>query len=322
LRAPQKLRATRVIFFLGVTFAPSTPPFAAPRFSRPFALMKSLPALLIALFALFALLCVRASAEALRLQCTPALLPLAKDLVRPLREQGIIVKLVEEAGNTQVVGALGAGEIDVALLTRSLKVDERVSYPAMHFSETTLGMHVVTVVVAQTVWESGVHALKREQVLNFYENKTRSWKDVGGEERPMIFFDPAHERGTWEIFATWLYGDIHRAPAVAWQIVNDGPDTQNTLEFASGGISVANLRWADRRHVFPLALIDDAGKAVEPTKANILDGSYPLTRPIVVVFPREPAAEKKKLLEFLVGEKGQHILGEHDFTPQSVLTAP
>jgi phosphate transport system substrate-binding protein len=281
--------------------------------------MKSLPALLIALSAL---LCVRASAESLRLQCTPALLPLAKDLVRPLREQGIEIKLVEEAGNTQVVTALGAGDIDVALLTRALKVDERVSYPDMHFSETTLAMHVVTVVVARTVWESGIHALKRQQILNFYENKARSWKDVGGEERPMIFFDPAHERGTWEIFATWLYGDIQRAPAVTWQVVNDGPDTQNTLQFASGGISVANLPWADRRDVFPLALIDDAGKAVEPTKANILDGSYPLIRPIVVVFPREPAAEKKKLLEFLVGEKGQHIVGAHDFTPQSILTAP
>ncbi len=75
-------------------------------------------------------------------------------------------------------------------------------------------MHVVTVVVARTVWESGVHALKREQILGFYENKTRSWKEVGGEDRPMIFFDPAHERGTWEIFAAWLYGDIQRAPAV------------------------------------------------------------------------------------------------------------
>ncbi|MEP6668910.1 MAG: substrate-binding domain-containing protein [Chthoniobacter sp.] len=282
--------------------------------------MKPFPVLLIALSAV---LCVRAPAEpSIRLQCTPSLLPLATDLVRPLRDQGIQVRLVEEAGNTQVIGALGAGEIDVALLSRALKTEERVAYPDMRFSETTLGAHVVTVVVARTVWDSGVHALKRQQILDLYENKARSWKDVGGEERPMIFFDPAHDHGVWEIFAAWLYGDIHRAPAVTWQIVTDGPDTQTTLEFASGGISVASLRWADRRHVFPLGLIDDNGKTVDPSKANILDGSYPLSRPIVIVFPREPAADKKKLLEFLVGEKGQKIIGAHDFTPQSTLTAP
>ncbi|MEI9892810.1 MAG: hypothetical protein WDN28_02555 [Chthoniobacter sp.] len=76
--------------------------------------MKTFPAFLIALSVL---LCARTMAAdpALRLQCTPSLIGLAKDLVRPLREQGIEIRLVEEAGNTQVVGALGAGNIDVAL---------------------------------------------------------------------------------------------------------------------------------------------------------------------------------------------------------------
>jgi phosphate transport system substrate-binding protein len=192
----------------------------------------------------------------------------------------------------------------------------------MHFMETTLGTQAVAVVVSRTVWETGVHALKREQIASLYENRARSWKDVGGEDRPMVFFEPAHDKGVWEIFATWLYGDTHHAPAVSWQVVADGAETKNTLEFASGGISVASLLWVDRKNVFPLALIDDTGNAVEPTKANILNGSYPLARPLVLVFPREPAAEKKKMLEFLVGEKGQQLVGAHDFIPQSTLKAP
>jgi phosphate transport system substrate-binding protein len=278
----------------------------------------------VALFlAVSGLLCLHTQAgPTLRLQCTPALLPMAKDLVRPLREQGIEIKLVEEAGNTQVINALGTGEIDVALLTRPLKVEERVSNPQLPFSETTLGRHVIAVVVARTVWEGGIHALKREQILSVYENKVRNWKDVGGEDRPTQFFEPAHEHGTWEIFAAWLYGDLSQAPAVSWHVVTDGPDTQSALQFASGAMSVAALRWADRRDAFPIAIIDDNGKVIEPTKANIIDGSYPLTRPVNVVFPREPAAEKKKLLEFLVGEKGQQIVAAHDFVPQSSLKAP
>jgi phosphate transport system substrate-binding protein len=282
--------------------------------------MKSFPALLLVLSSL---VCAHAVADPeLHVRCTPSLVPFAKDLVSAVRQQGIELKLGDAAGNTQVVGALGAGEIDVALLTRPMKVDERVGFPDMHFSETTLGTQVVTVVVSRNVWESGVHALTRQQILNFYENKSRRWKDVGGEDRPMIFFDPAHERGPWEIFAAWLYGDIHQAPAVTWQVVTDGPDTQNTLQFASGGISVASLRWADGQDVFPLALIDDSGKAIEPTKANIIDGSYPLMRPLVIVFPEAPAQEKRKLLEFLMSEKGQKIVRAHDFLPQSALVAP
>jgi len=283
--------------------------------------MKSFAALFVAICGV---LCSGALAAppALHLQCTPSLLPLAKDLVRPLQEEGIEIKLVEEAGNAQVASALGAGAIDVALLSRPLTVDERVSNPQLHYSENTIGRQVVAVVVSRLVWEGGVQALKREQVLNLYENKVRNWKEVGGEDRPTQFFEPAHEKGPWEIFATWLYGDVHRAPAVPWQVLADGAETQSALQFASGAISVAALRWADRHDLFPLALIDDTGKAIEPTPANIRDGSYPLQRPVVVVFPREPAAEKKKFLEFLMGEKGQPILAAHDYVPESTFKAP
>ena len=286
-----------------------------------FSLMKSFAAFLIAVSCV---LCTGALAEppALQLQCTPSLLPLAKDLVHPLQEKGIEIKLVQEAGNTQVASALGAGTIDVALLTRPLTIDERVSTPQLHFSETTIGMQAVAVVVSRLVWEGGVQALKREQILGLYENKVRNWKDVGGEDRPTQFFEPAHERGPWEIFANWLYGDVHKAPGVPWQVVADGPDTQSALQFASGGASIAALRWADRHDVFPLALIDDSGKTIEPTNANIANGSYPLMRPVIVVFPREPAAEKKKLLEFLLGEKGQRIVADHDYVPASAIKTP
>lgn len=282
--------------------------------------MKSFPFFLAAISGL---LSASVLAEpALRVQCTPSLLPLVKDLAHALHEEGIEVKLIEEAGNTQVVADLGAGDIDVAFLSRAMKIDERVSNPAMHFVETTLGVQVAAVVVSNAVWETGIHALKRDQIANLYENRARSWKDVGGEDRPTVFFEPSHDNGMWEVFATWLYGDIHRAPGVAWQVMKDGPDTKNALEFASGGISVANYRWVDHKIIFPLTLIDDSGKSIDATKASILDGSYPLMRPVVVVFPREPAAEKKKMFEFLVGEKGQKIVGAHEYIPQSALQAP
>jgi phosphate transport system substrate-binding protein len=272
-------------------------------------------------FAILALLCSRVRAdEAMTLQCTPSLLPLVKDLVKGAKELGLEVKVAQEAGNAVVAADLAGNAIDVALLTRSLTVDERVSNPGLHISETTIGTQVVAVVVARLVWESGIQALKRDQILGLYESKLRNWKDLGGEDRPAQFFEPAHDRGVWEIFASWLYGDIHKAPGVPWQIVADGPETQTALQFSSGAASVAALRWADKHDVFALGIIDDAGKAIEPTKANIVSGAYPLVRPVVVAFPRTPASDKRKFLEFMLGEKGQQIIAQHDYVPQSALS--
>jgi phosphate transport system substrate-binding protein len=200
-------------------------------------------------------------------------------------------------------------------------VDERFGYPARHFLEKPLGVQAVAVVVSRAVWESGVHALKREQLIDAYESRARNWKDLGGEDRPLLFFEPAHDRGPWEIFATWLYGDIHKAPAVSWQVVSDGSDTQTTLQFASGAISVAGIHWADRKDVFPLALIDASGKTIEPTVANIASGVYPLTRPVIIAFGNDPTTEKRKFLEFLMSERGQSVVAAHDFVPQSSLPA-
>jgi phosphate transport system substrate-binding protein len=275
----------------------------------------------LSVFALVLLGSEALAGPAIRLQATPSLAALAKDLVRPLHEQGIEIKIVEEAGNTQVIADLGAGEIDAALITRPLNVAERVDFPEHHFLAVPLGTQAVAVVVARPVWESGVHALKREQIADAYENKLHNWKDFGGEERPLTFFEPAHEHGVWEIFATWLYGDTRKAPGVSWQTVTDGPDTQTALQFSSGAVSVASLRWVDRKDVFPLALLDDAGKPIEPSIENIARGDYPLTRPVIIVFPDPPSALRKKFLEFLVGEKGQKIVATHDFVPQTALDA-
>jgi phosphate transport system substrate-binding protein len=109
---------------------------------------------------------------------------------------------------------------------------------------------------------------------------------------------------------------------VPWQVVADGADAQTTLQFASGAISVAGLRWADRKDVFPLALIDESGKPIEPTLENVASGVYPMTRPVLMVLANDPAAQRKKFMEFVLSEKGQSLVAAHDFVAQSALKRP
>lgn len=239
-----------------------------------------------------------------------------------LRGMGIEIKIGEECGSTQAVAAMGAGEIDIALLGRALTVEEQAAYPDKHFHELQIGAHVVAVIVSRTIWESGVRALTREQVAALYEGKAPSWKQFGGEDRTPKFFEVAHGRGVWEIFATWLYGDFRKAPAVSWEVVANGAEAQNAVQFRSGAVSVAALRWADRREVFPLAIIQDAAEVVEPTAANVAAGKYPLARPVFLVLGDKPMGARRKVLEFFGSEKGQAILAENDLLPAPKLPSP
>ncbi len=280
------------------------------------ALMKFL-SILVTVVSVFLTLCslpVQAT-EPVRVQGVAALTRLLKGAALPLREQGIEIKVGEETSNTQAAAALGAGEIDLALLGRALTAEERASHPERRFEEFQVGAQTIVLLVSRQIWESGVRALTREQVAELYEGRATSWKQFGGEERAAKFFEPAHGQGVWEIFAAWLYGDIRKAPAVPWEIVADGREAQTAVQFHSGAISVAAARWADQRDVFPLAIIDDSGEAIEPTPANVAAGKYPLTRPAFVAVGDKPTGNKRKTIEFLRSEKGQAIVADNDLIP-------
>ncbi len=256
------------------------------------------------------------------MQGSPIVARVMTSAMPQLREKGIEIKISNEGSNSQAIAALGAGEIDVAMLTRALTVDESAAFPERQFEAHRIGTQVTALLVQRVVWESGVRALKRAQVGALYEGRLQNWKEVGGEDREVKFFEIAHGLGLWEMFANWVYGDVRKAPAVKWDVVENSADAATAVQFNSGAISVAALMRADRREVFPLALIDDAGVASEPTPANIAAGGYPLVRPAYVIFGDKPTGQKRKVLEFLLSEKGQEIVAASDLLPLAAVPKP
>lgn len=257
-----------------------------------------------------------------RVQGVAALTRVMRAAVPELRESGIEVQIGQDCGNSQAIAAVGTGEIDVALLGRILTAEDRASYPDREFEQQEIGAQAVVLLVSRLVWESGVHALKRAQVAALYSGHVESWKELGGLDRAPKFFEPAHGNGIWEMFASWLFGDLRKAPAVPWDVVKNGADAQSSVEFHSGAITVASARWADQRTAFPLALIDDSGTAIEPTIANITSGKYPLARPAFLAVSERPTGNKRKLLEFFRSEKGHAVVTANDLLPITALQKP
>lgn len=261
-------------------------------------------------------------AAPVRVQGVPHVAKVMRSAAALLAKQGIDIKVGEDSGNVPAITALGSGEIDIALLGRAMTAEERAAYPDKKFHEFPLGAQVIVVLVSRSVWESGVRALKKEQLMNLYEGRIKSWKELGGEDRPAKFFEPAHGRGTWEIFATWLYGDMRKAPAVPWEEVPGGAEAQTAVQFQAGSASVAPFRWADKRDAFPLALIEEDGTVIEPTPENVASGKYPLTRPAFIVTGDRPATHKRKVIEFMESAAGQEIVANNDLLPNPPAKTP
>ena len=262
-----------------------------------------------------ALLTVRADAESFKMQGSPVLAHVMVAAAPLLREQGIEIRVWVEGSSTLAAAVMGEGQVDFALMTRPLTAADRAHYPQKEMKDFMIGMQAVALIVPRDVWEGGVHALTKAQVLGIYEGTIKNWKEVGGADVPIKFFSSERGRGVWELFATWLYDETRKAPVGKFPITVDGEDARNTVSFTAGALGLAQFNWIDGKTIYGLAIKDESGPAVEPTIANAAAGKYPLARPAIVAVGEKPVGAKKKVIDFLLGPVGQEIVGKSDLIP-------
>ena len=271
--------------------------------------IKLLPAVL-ALIALPAL----AFAETLKINgSTTVNLPVAEAAEILRAEQKLDIQVDTQGGSSGGISMLGDGLVQVGMTSKPVSDDDRVKYPAVKFHEIHIGEDAVALIVSKDVWDGGVRALTKQQARDIYESKITNWKDVGGKDQRIAFFNKEPGRGTWEVFAHWLYGSPKAAPQVSFPEVGGNEETRTKVGSTRGALSQLSSSWADGKKVFALALKLDDGGVVEPTEANIASHKYPLSRPLFVLTNGEPAGVAKTLVDFLLGARGQELVKKHGY---------
>ena len=262
-----------------------------------------------------ALLTGRAEAEAFKMQGSPVLAHVMVAAAPVLREQGLEIKVWLEGSSALAVQVMGEGQVDFALMTRRLTAVDRAHFPELELKDYVIGMQAVALIVPRDVWEGGVHAVTKAQLLGIYEGTILNWKEVGGPDLAIKFFNSERGRGVWELYATWLYGETRKAPIGKFPITVDGEDARNTVSFTAGGLGLAQFNWIDGKDIYGLAIKDEDGKQIEPTVTNAAAGKYPLARPAVIAVAEKPVGAKKKVIDFFLSPEGQEIVGQSDLIP-------
>jgi len=180
------------------------------------------------------------------------------------------------------------------------------------FVSTEIGRDAVALVVSADVWKGGVHALSKKQVQDIYEGRITNWKEVGGSDRRIVFFNKEPGRGTWEVFAHWLYGDPKKAPAVSHPEVGGNEEARSKVSSTRGAITQLSASWAnDKARALSLRL--DDGTVVAPVAAEIVTGHYPMARPLFFVTNGPPAGDAKTFIEFVLSPRGQELVRKHGY---------
>ncbi len=238
----------------------------------------------------------------------------ASSLVK--EELGLDLKISSDGGSSGGLAAVGVGSATIGLSTKPIEAQDRATYPDKQFEEIQIGTQVLVLAVARDVWDSGIRALSKEQMLAIYEGDLRNWKQLGGPDEPIKFYKPDRGRGLWEMLVVWLYTDPRRASlGQEFGTVTRNKDASDSLEFNSGSITVLPPHFADGKAVCALGIKQKDGTVQMPTAETLAAKKYPLARPILMLAGRKIAGDTRHLVEFMLSPRGQAIVKAQDFTP-------
>ena len=201
----------------------------------------------------------------------------------------------EFVGSGAGVEAVLGGTADIGNSSRNLKDEEKASGVA----ENIVAIDGIAVVVdpANTVGD-----LTKQQLSDIYEGKVTNWKDVGGNDAPIVVVGRESGSGTRSAFEELLK-------------LEDICKYSNELD-STGAVMAKVASTPGAIGYVSLDVLDDSVKALklegaEPTEENIKAGSYFLSRPFVMATKGEISEQSdlvKALFDYIYSDEGTEIL--------------
>lgn len=195
---------------------------------------------------------------------------------------------VEGGGSAAGVEAVANGVADIGLCSRALKGAER----ERGLTETVLALDGIAVIVSA---DNPVNGLTLKELAALYTGEITSWAQLGGPDVPVACVGREAGSGTRDGFeeATGTQGRC----VLAQELTSTGAVLEAVGGNVSGGaVGYASLSAVEGRAGVKPIPID----GVDCTEGAVLDGSYPVRRPFVLVTQREMAPAARAFFDWAV----------------------
>jgi len=207
---------------------------------------------------------------------------------------------VQGVGSSAGIKAATDGTADIGMSSRELKDEEK----ATGLVETVIAYDGIAVIVHPS---NGVADLTKAQIKDIFEGKIANWKDVGGVDKDIVVVTREAGSGTRGAFEELLklLDDTKASTIVETAVVAEGTGavmaSVASKEFSIGFVSEGFLDAT----VKALTI-----EGIKPEVAAIKDGTYPISRPLILIAKPEIKKEAQAVIDFIIGDEGQKIMAE------------
>ncbi len=225
---------------------------------------------------------------------------------------------VTGGGSGTGIAALINGTVDMANASRQIKPEERELAEANGVEpvEHVVAGDAIAIVVHPS---NPVDGLTIPQLSDIFSGKITNWRQVGGEDRPLVLLSRESNSGTHVFFLEEVVRQSDEDDGTLFS-----PDT--LLMPSSEGISAEVRQNPNAIGYDGLGYVTDDQKVVAvapaagqpyvpPTIETVKDGSYPIARGLYIYTAGQPQGAVLEYLNWIVGPEGQAIVRELGFVP-------
>lgn len=223
---------------------------------------------------------------------------------------------VTGGGSGTGIAAMINGTVDIANASRAMSPEEIEKARAN-------GIEPVEFVVARDAIAVVVHPsnpvvrLTLQQISLIYTGQITNWREVGGEDRPIVLLSRESNSGTYVYFLENVIrlgqeNDLLFSPDTLLMPSSEGISAEIRQNPNAIGYDGLGYVTPDQK-VLALAT-DPQGPYVLPSVATVNDGTYPVSRPLYMYTAGEPTGEVKAYLDWVLGA-GQALVSQLGFVP-------
>ncbi len=225
---------------------------------------------------------------------------------------------VTGGGSGTGIAALINGTVDIANASRKISEDEKKQAQGKGIQpvEFVIARDAIAVIVNP---ENPVSELTLQQISDIYSGKIGNWKEIGGDDRPIVRLSRETNSGTHVYFLetvlrlgdkknkTFFSADTLLLPS-SEGIINEVRSNPNAIGYDGLGYVPKDLK--------VIGIAKEAGKPyVLPSVATVNDKTYPIARDLYMYTAGEPDGAIKAYLEWLVSADAQKIVADLGFVP-------
>lgn len=268
----------------------------------------------LALLLVFSLLFQQGFAKSniIQLKGSDTILNLSQALTEQYMKQNKVRISVVGGGSGIGIAALLNKTTDIALASRSIK-DKEIKIAkenGIDVQETILGFDGITIIVNKN---NKIKNLDSITLGKIFRGEIKNWKELGGNDSPIIVLSRDSSSGTHEFFKEHIVRENNSKGTQEYGEKTLYMPSNEAIkkEVAKNGIAIGYIG---------MGYMDDSVKAISidnisASSKNVLDKTYPIARAVYWYSDKNSSPEVQKLISFALSSEGQKIVNTEGFVP-------